>query len=133
MHKIIQEQFHSHSVVRLSSVEHYSKGRFVQSFTEQDWSYAMNRGNVKVAWDNSKNKFLSSLDSLVPRKVACVKQKTALWMTVEILNYISQIDKHFMLPDTKGCWWKLLVIFGKVTASTPHCWLMALWWGEQPL
>lgn len=95
--KTTKENTGKQSIVRVRSMKHYSKEKFIEHLENADLSALYLCRNVNKAWEKFREIFHSSLDKVAPYKEIKVKQKTEPWMTSDILDYIRKRDIQLQL------------------------------------
>ena len=86
----------SHSSIRYRCTKHYTAEEFKERLSGRDWSDVLGSNDVDGAWALFKQHFIAVLDSIAPKKETRVKQRSAVWMTSDILDLIRQRDKWFI-------------------------------------
>lgn len=65
---------------------------FEHKLAEQDWTVEFESNDADEAWGLFKGMFLAELDIVAQMKEVRIKQRSAKWMTAEILDLIRQRD-----------------------------------------
>ncbi|XP_051950049.1 uncharacterized protein LOC127620831 [Xyrauchen texanus] len=85
----------NHSSIRYRCTKHYTTEDFKERLSRRDWSDVLGSNDVDGAWSLFKQHFLAALDNVAPMKETRIKQRSAIWMTSDILDLIRQRDKWF--------------------------------------
>ena len=82
-----------HHCVILRSLKNYSKEIFEEKLHEVNWQVVLDSNSVHEAFYLFKSKLMAVIDNIAPMNYVRVKQRTAPWMTGELLHLIHERDR----------------------------------------
>ena len=101
-----------HNGVTLRSLRNYSKEIFEEKLHEVDWQDVLDSNSVHEAFYQFNSKLMVVIDNIAPLKHVRIKQRTAPWMTGEILQLIHERDRAFSkFRKTKDASWHRKFIY----------------------
>ena len=94
------------------SLRNYSKEIFEEKLHEVDWQDVLGSNSVHEAFYHFNSKLMVVIDNIAPLKHVRIKQRTAPWMTGEILHLIHERDRAFSkFRKTKDASWHRKFIY----------------------
>jgi len=94
--KIIKQKFYKHRILNVRQMKNYSENEFKNLLMKIDFPNYDNFDDMNTAYSDFINKVEMAIDKIAPLKKICLKNKTAEWIDLEILNGIKKRDKLFM-------------------------------------
>ena len=79
----------------LRSLRNYSKEIFEEKLHEVDWQDVLDSNSVHEAFYHFNSKLMVVIDNIAPLKYIRIKQRTAPWVTGEILDLIYERYRAF--------------------------------------
>lgn len=94
--KVKSQPINEHCSIKYRCTKQYSVEVFNQRLSERDWSEVLECNDVDKAWELFKQGFIAVLDEVAPVKETRIKQRSACWMTSEIVDLIRQRNRSFI-------------------------------------
>ena len=93
--KSTKQKFYKHKNINVRSMKKYSETELINLLKKIDFPNYNNFENINTAYSDFINKVEMAIDKIAPLKKICIKNKTAEWVDIEILNGIKKRDKLF--------------------------------------
>jgi len=94
--KIMKQKFNKHKYIKVRSMKNYSELAFLNLLKNIKFPNYDNFDNIDTAYSDFVNRLEIAINDISPLKNLCVRNKTAEWIDIEILDGIKRRDKLFM-------------------------------------
>jgi len=94
--KLNRGQYSKHKVTQIRCMKNYDVKEFEEKLRSKNWFDVINCENVNEAWCKFSRLFKSVVDEVAPVKEVRLKQRSQLWFSGEILNFIRKRDKALL-------------------------------------